>query len=320
MGKKKSDFRYALGVDLGGTKIEAAIVREDGQIIQSQRSSTETFRGSIGIIETVAALSHQLIASSPFPISSVGVGVAGQVEKETGTVLFAPNLDWHGVPLKSELEAQLQLPVFVLNDVRAAAKGEWLYGAAKGCDDAVCLFFGTGIGGGIISGGQLIEGDNFSAGEVGHMVIDKNGPYCTCGGRGCWEAFAGGWAIAKLAQKLIAEDLEAGRGLLKFAHGFIGSVTAKTVAAAYAENDPLAQRIVRDVLESLTVGCISLVNVLNPQKLILGGGIITGFPHFIGAIEKGIRKGALKSGTDRLEVCAGSLNEKACVIGAAFHS
>jgi glucokinase len=133
-----------------------------------------------------------------------GSGSAGQIDPEHGMVRFAPNLGWHNVPFQSDLAGALGLPVVVTNDVRAATWGEWLHGAGKGCNDLVCLFIGTGIGGGVVSGGKMLSGCSNTAGEVGHMIINLHGPPCSCGSRGCFEALAGGWAIARQAREAVS--------------------------------------------------------------------------------------------------------------------
>jgi glucokinase len=163
----------------------------------------------------------------------------------------------------------------------------------------------------------MIEGDNNSAGEVGHMIVDLNGPFCTCGSQGCWEAFAGGWAITKKAQQLVEADMKAGACILSLAEGFIGSITTHTIAEAFKQNDPLAIHIANDIGRTVTAGCISLANILNPRKIILGGGIIEGFPFVVDRVQKGINKQALKSTKQKLEVCASRLNYDACTIGSA---
>jgi glucokinase len=196
---------WSVGVDLGGTKVEAAHVDADGHLQRRLRRPTDVKDGPQAVKLEIVDAVRELVEGAGSPPAGVGVGVAGQIEAGSGVVRFAPNLDWHDVPFQADLGAALGLPVVVTNDVRAAAWGEWLHGAGRGCDDLVCLFVGTGIGGGVVSGGQMLSGCSNTAGELGHMVVDLGGPTCHCGNRGCLEALAGGWAIARRAREPATE-------------------------------------------------------------------------------------------------------------------
>lgn len=194
--------RFAIGVDLGGTKIEIAIVDEDGCIQDKQRFPTNSHGGYNMVLDSIAnPIKEMCLQNNKLKVIAVGIGVAGQIEKETGIVKYAPNLQWHNVALQKDLKKKIAIPVSVCNDVKAATLGEWIYGAGKDCDDVLCVFIGTGIGGGIIIDGKIMEGSNNTAGEIGHITIDLHGPVCHCGNRGCFEALAGGWAIGRDVQK-----------------------------------------------------------------------------------------------------------------------
>jgi len=217
MPEKDSDDSLTLGVDLGGTKIETSLVDSTGRIIASQRSPTRLEKGPDGIIMDIIACVNGCLGEASKSARALGVGMAGQIEKDSGIVRFSPNLGWHNVPLQARLEAALALPVMVTNDVRAATYGEWLYGAGQGVADLVCLFIGTGVGGGVVSGGKLLEGCNNTAGELGHTTIITDGRQCHCRNRGCLEAYAGGWAIAERAQDAVRSDPRAGQPLIELA-------------------------------------------------------------------------------------------------------
>jgi glucokinase len=308
----------AIGVDLGGTKIEVGRVSQLGKILNSIRLDTHSQSGPEGIIQQIVDAVVELKNRSHIPIIAIGVGTAGQVDAESGMVYFSPNLpNWHNVPLKAVLEQKLGLPVKIINDVRAITFGEWQFGAGKNCSDLVCVFVGTGIGGGIISEGKLLTGFSNIFGEVGHMTIDLNGPICTCGNRGCWESLAGGWGIAKRTQEAVNSDRSSGALLLKLAGDKVSNITAKTVVEAYHSNDPLAKLILENVKRDLIVGCVNLVNLYNPQRLILGGGFLDGMPEMVPLIEQGIKQFALKAGTKNLEVVSAQLGKGVGVIGAA---
>jgi glucokinase len=308
---------WAIGVDLGATKIEVAQVDSAGQVHERLRRPTNVKEGpnavEKGIIDLVREL-RELVGTPPF---GVGVGLAGQIDPHEGMVIFAPNLNWHNVPFQSDLKQALGLPVVITNDVRAIAWGEWLHGAGKGCDDLICLFVGTGIGGGVVSGGRMLTGCSNTAGELGHLTLNLNGPLCTCGSRGCFEALAGGWAIEKMAQDAIALDRVAGAHLVKLAGGSPQSVTAKTVAEGAHAGDALSLRLVEQVAQALIAGVASIVNAFNPCLFILGGGVLEGLPELIDQIDKGVRKRALPAATASLQVLPAKLGNDAGVIGAA---
>jgi glucokinase len=312
-------LKQAIGIDLGGTKIDIARVSSSGMILESRRLDTDVKGGPKVIEERILKVIDDMSHAAGGSIQGIGIGVAGQIDDEDGTVLFGPNLHWHEHPLQQNIHNATQLPVKVINDVRAIAWAEWLYGAAQGCDDFVCLIVGTGIGGAIVKNGQMQKGCNNSCGEVGHMTIDFHGPLCTCGNQGCLEAFAGGWALAKQARESIQSGHKSfTQTLLQLAQNDIEKVTAKTVVEAYHKKDPLATQLIEQFKQALTAGCVSLVNALNPCRLILGGGLLSGLPDFIPLIESSIRQKALKSATKKLEVLSSKFNkDEAGSLGAA---
>ncbi len=311
------DGAWAMGVDLGGTKTLVAQVFADGKLGRTIQLPTETQKGPAGVQAQICAMASELVEGYGRPPVALGLGVAGQVAKDSGVVRFAPNLGWHDVPIQSKLAEALSLPVAVTNDVRAIAWGEWVYGAGGGCDDLVCVFVGTGVGGGIVSGGQMLSGPGNSAGEIGHLVVNPDGPPCTCGSRGCLEAVAGGWGIARAAQAAVAADASAGRVLMEFVGGVAARISAETVIAAFTQGDPLAQCLLSNVVEALSAGVTSLVNILNPSRIILGGGVIDGFPTIIEWVTANVTRRALPTAVESLEIVRGELGSRAGVIGAA---
>jgi glucokinase len=309
--------KCAIGVDLGGTKIEVARVGDAGEVQQKMRLATDAAGGATAVErQIIQAVDRLRDEQKPDPIG-VGVGVAGQVVRQTGRVRYAPNLDWHEVPLQQDLQAALGIPVMVTNDVRAATLGEWHYGAGRGCDDFICIFVGTGVGGGIVSGGRMLTGYSNTAGEVGHITVDLHGPICTCGNQGCLESLAGGWAIAREAQKAAATHPQAGAALIRLAGHQVTGISAETVARACREKDPLARRIISGVGEALVGGVVTMLSMCNPRRIILGGGVIAGLPELIGRVEQGIRQRALTAALESLEIAPAELGDEAGVIGAA---
>ncbi len=314
-----SDGALTIGVDIGGTKVEAALVDGHGTVLGGGRRPTGADRGPAGILaDLVACLAEDCLAAAERPVLGVGVGVAGQVDPETGTVLNAPNLEWSDFPLKARLEAAIDLPAFVINDVQAATYGEWTCGAGRGAQDLVCLFVGTGIGGGVVSNGFLVRGCGGTAGELGHTTLDWHGPKCTCRNRGCLEAFAAGWAIARRARDAVEEQPGEGRTLIALADGEAENLTAEVVAQAAREGDPLAVRLMRETGEALGVGVASIANAINPCMVILGGGVIEGMPELVGMAEAEARHRALEAALHPFEVVRAGLGGHAGTVGAAM--
>ncbi len=308
----------AMGVDLGATKVEAAWVDHDGRIVGASRRPTGPERGPEGILaDLITCLTEDCLPQTDRLVVGVGIGVAGQVDPATGVVWHAPNLGWENFPLRARLEDALRLPVSVVNDVQAATYGEWVHGAGRDVKDLVCLFVGTGIGGGVVSKGQLLRGCSGSAGELGHITIERHGPPCSCRNRGCLEAFAAGWAIARRAQDAVAADPRAGETLVRLAGGDSARLTAGTVAEAAHQGDPLASQLVRETGEALGVGLASIANAFNPCLVILGGGVVEGLPELVDIAEQETRSRALDAALRPLGIVRPELGKHAGTIGAA---
>lgn len=313
-----SSAEWAIGIDLGGTKIDVAQVDVTGKVHARLRMPTDVKSGPAAIEMQIRNAVHDLCGKNftSAPVG-IGIGVAGQVEPGTGVVRFAPNLNWHNLPLLDNLEKALHMSGVAINDVRAATWGEWIYGAGKGCSDMVCVFVGTGVGGGIVSNGQMITGASNTAGEIGHIIIDMNGPVCYCGNRGCLEAFAGGRAISRYTRDAISADPLKGQYLLKLAGGELEAITTKMIAEAARSGDAFSMHIMARMTEALIAGCASIVNMLGPAKLVLGGGVTEGFPELIGKVEEGVRKRALPAAVEGLTVVPAGLQSDSGVVGAA---
>ena len=312
------DSAFTVGVDLGGTKVATALVDIEGNIAATGRGSTGPQADPSTVIADIVASVREASATvAGERILAVGVGAAGQIDPTTGTIRSSPNLGWENVPLQSELERALGMPVLVVNDVQAAAWGEWQHGAGQGMADIVCLFVGTGIGGGVIAAGHLLVGCGGSAGELGHTIIDRNGPLCRCGNHGCLEALAGGWAIAQRAKEAVAADPGAGAALVALARDRSENLTAALVAEAAHQSDPLAQRLVAESGEALAVGVASIVNALNPCVVILGGGVIEGLPELVQTVKEGVPQRALAAAAEQVSIVKAALGGHAGIIGAA---
>jgi glucokinase len=308
---------FAIGIDLGGTKLDVALVDNEGSVGSSLRMKTRVADGPAEIESDMIHAIESLMAGAYCLPVGIGIGIAGQVDELTGSIDLSPNLGWRGVPLRADLEKMLKMPTVITNDVRAIALGEWTFGAGRGSSDVVCLFVGTGIGGGVVSGGRILTGCTNTAGEIGHMTIDINGPLCTCGNRGCLEALSGGWAIAVQARDAVQQNPDDGKRLLELANGSLDGITAETVAIASRDGDPLSRSIMETACRALIAGSVSLVNAFNPCRLILGGGVIDGVPELVDRVREGVYRLALPTAVRQLDITTGSLGSKAGVVGAA---
>lgn len=307
---------WTIGVDIGGTKIAVAQIDFNGRVQQLLTYPTKLNETPEGVISHISNATKEFIANVGTAPSGIGIGMAGQVDSDTGIVKFAPNLGWHDVPLGSTLQQQLNIPVFVTNDVRAATQGEWQFGSGRNCNNIVCLFVGTGIGGGIVANGCLLQGNSNTAGELGHLIVEIDGPVCTCGNHGCLEALASGWAIAKQAKNAIEKDPKSGKRILSYTEG---TITARDVVSAYYDNDSLATKIINKATEALIAGGISIVHALNPERLILGGGVVYGLPELVDWVREGIFEKALPSAVKTLDIVPAQLKQSSGLIGAAAH-
>ena len=309
-----------VGVDIGGTKVETALVDAQGNILaSSRRPSGINLDPAMAVADIQACVGELQTEASAENVAAVGLGIAGQIDSDNGIVRESPNLPkWSNVPIRHELERALNIPAFATNDVQAATWGEWQKGAGQDVLDLVCMFVGTGIGGGIVTNGRLYTGATGSAGELGHTIVDYRGLSCHCGNSGCLEAHAGGWAIALRAQQAVATEPEAGKAMLALAQGNPEALTAATVSEAAHQGDPLAQRLVAEVGEALGAGVVSVVNAFNPSLVIMGGSVIEGLPELMRMVKESVQRRALPSARDSVEVVKARLGNHAVVVGAAL--
>jgi glucokinase len=304
-----------VGIDLGGTKIAAGLVDAAGKVVAERRKPSNPAAGGDGVVAEMQQMVEELRAAGP--IAAIGVGVAGQVDNGAGIVRHAPNLRWWDFPLRERLSGALSVPVFVVNDVQAATYGEWLHGSGQGARTLVCLWIGTGVGGGFITDGRLYQGATGSAGELGHVSIDFTGPVCRCGNRGCLEAYVGGWAIARRAFDAVAARREAAATILEIARGDARSFTASIVAAAAHRRDPLANALVDEIAAALGAAATGIANGYNPELLILGGGVVEALPELVPMVQDRVAMWALPVASSRLRVLGSALGPQAGALGAA---
>ncbi len=259
----------ACGIDIGGTKIAGAVVDEKGEVLAEERIDSPATDPE-AIEETVAGLVQKL--AEDHEITAVGVGAAGFVDAARSTVIFAPNVAWRDEPLRAELEKRLDLPVVVENDANAAAWGEFAFGAAHDVDDMLMVTVGTGIGGGIVADGELFRGAFGAAAEVGHVRVVPQGRVCGCGNRGCLEQYSSGTALVRDTRALL--DRPEAADLLKRAGGDPAAVSGRMITEAAQEGDEFARERLADLGRWLGEGVASLVAVLDPAAVVIGGGVV----------------------------------------------
>jgi glucokinase len=262
----------ALGIDIGGTKVAGGVVAPDGTVLATARRATPG--GSVSDTEdAIAAVVEELAAEHDGDLVGVGVGAAGWFDRTGDTVLFSPHLAWRGSTLRADLAERLRRPLWVGNDADAAAWAEYRYGAARESDLALMVTLGTGIGGGIVLGGRLQRGAHGVAGEWGHMRVVPDGRRCACGNRGCWEQYASGNALGEAARGLAATSPATAARLLELADGDPDRLTGEHVARAATDGDAAARELVTDVGAWLGQGIADLAAVLDPDVVVVGGGV-----------------------------------------------
>ncbi len=311
--------RYAIGIDLGGTKILTALVnRETGEVVDFVKKKTKKEKGASKIIHKMVESIEELLSNNNLEqkdISSIGVGAAGQNDRENGILIAAPNLDCYNLNIRKELQNHFNIPVYLGNDVEIAAIGEMKFGAAKGCKDFVCVFVGTGVGSAIVKNGQIITGATGTAGEIGHIIVDLNGRPCACGAHGCLEAYASRSAIEtriegalkKGRKSCISEYLEEGK-----------NITSSMIQKSIEREDDLVTQCVAEAAEYLSGGIASIINFINPELIVLGGGLINAVDFFYQKTIKKARAKSLPVPAEKIEFKKASLGDFSGVIGAAF--
>ncbi|MFC4555867.1 ROK family glucokinase [Georgenia faecalis] len=259
-----------IGVDIGGTKIAAGVVDEDGNLLAHTRRDTDP-QDPAAIENAVVAAVSELRAQ--WDVGAVGVAAAGFISPRRDGVVFAPNIAWRDYPLRERLALGIDLPIVIENDANAAGWAEFRFGVAREARSMVMLTVGTGLGGAIVLDDMLLRGSFGAAGEIGHMRMVPNGHYCGCGHEGCWEMYASGRALTRAARNAIITDASRGQRLLELAAADGGKVKGPHVTAAAAEGDPLARELVIQLGHWVGAGIADLVAVLDPQIVVIGGGV-----------------------------------------------
>lgn len=319
-----SNKSYIVGVDLGGTNIVVGAMSADGREQyamhstptppRSDGSSDRVVERMVEMLDVTISETLKETGARRTDILGVGIGAPGPLDRENGMVIVAPNLGWHNVPLRDLISDAVKLPCTLDNDANCATYGEWWIGAARGARNVVGITIGTGIGGGLIIDGKLYHGSSDVAGEIGHMTIDQTGRRCGCGNYGCLEAYASGPNIAERAR----EALRAGdkSSLPDLVGGDVENITAATVYEAAKQGDFVAREVVRDTARFLGTGLANLLNVFNPDVVVVSGGVTQAGDALFEPLRNEVRRRAFKPAVAACRIVPGELPGTAGVVGA----
>jgi glucokinase len=306
---------YYLGIDLGGTDTKLGILDEQGRIIRSAKTPTHAEKGPEGVLADLAASGKDLIASSGHSVKAVGMGCPGPLSSKLGVVFETPNLPgWVDVPAQKMLEDHMQLPVALNNDANAAAYGEWWVGAGREVDTLILFTLGTGVGGGLVLDDELYGGPDDTAGELGHMIINFDGPVCGCGNRGCIEAYASATALRRDVKQALAEGVKTS---IRIPEGAEEEFGARAVYDAAMEGDAFAIEQFRKMGYYLGIAAATVINIFNPEMIAYGGGVSNAGDFIFKPLEETARANCFKTPGDRVRIVRATLGNDAGIIGAA---
>ncbi|MBN9396127.1 MAG: ROK family protein [Candidatus Melainabacteria bacterium] len=312
--------KLAIGVDLGGTKILASLVNLDnGRIIVSAKKKTRTVENGLDLVKRIIATIEECMEAADIgdkKLQGIGIGAAGMVDRERGILLAAANLGANDVPLKAPIEERFGLKVTLGNDVEVATIGEQNFGAGRDCKHFVCIFVGTGIGSGLVVDGKIQRGFTGTAGEIGHIPVIPDGRPCGCGGFGCLEAYSSRTAIARNIlfdlsrgfDSVLRDRIDQDKGILR----------SKAISQAIEAQDMVTIRSIETAAYYMGIGLSTVINFVNPQRIILGGGLIEAIPDYINRAMEEAKRRALKIPGRKTEIVRAELGDYAGSIGAAL--
>ncbi len=309
-----------LAIDLGGTKIITALISNKGQMIAREYCSTLADEGPESVINRIlSAIDHlrSLRDISSSQLSGISIAAAGVIDMEKGIITSSPNLPgWCNIPLRDIVKERCKVSTFLLNDANAAALGEHQFGAGKGANNLIYITVSTGIGGGIIINGRLYFGSSGGAGEIGHTTVDVNGPRCSCGNIGCLEVLASGEAVAREAIRRISHGEKS--SLTEMVEGKIENITAEKVSLAAQDGDSLALEVIAKAAAYLGAGMVNLVNIFNPEIIIVGGGMAKMGDLLLAPVRQVVKERAFQLPAEAVRIVPAQLGDDAGVFGAAI--
>lgn len=319
-----SSKRWVVGVDLGGTTIAVGVLPLDGgngDVLAMDTQATEANKGAKFVVDRIVSMVNKAIQTvceqhggTKDDFAGIGIGSPGPLDRATGTIINTPNLGWRNFPLRDLISNAVGLPAALDNDANCATYGEWWLGAGKNVDTLVGFTLGTGIGGGIVLKGEIFHGASDVAGELGHMTIDSTGRRCNCGNYGCLEAYASGPNIAARA----VEGIEAGAEtvLPDLVDGDLSRITAATVYEGAVLGDAYSNEVMKETAKFLGTGIANIVNILNPELVVIAGGVTKAGDHLLVPLKAEVRRRAFKSAEEVCRIVPADLMGTAGVIGA----
>ena len=308
-----------LGVDLGGTNIACAVVTSSGEMLGKASIPTNLPEPAEDIADRIAECCRMALSNSGIPlegIASVGIGAPGIANARTGVVEYSCNLDFHNTPLAEMVHARLGKPVLLENDANAAALGEFVSGSGKGSDSLVAITLGTGVGGGVVMHDRLLTGFNYAGAELGHFVMVRDGELCSCGRRGCFEAYCSATALTRQTRQAMEQDPDS---LMWRLAGSLEAVNGKTVFDALDQGDPTAKQVFDSFVENLACGITSIINIFQPEVLCVGGGISNQGERLLAPVRAIVdREDYARDSARRTRIVRATLGNDAGIIGAAM--
>jgi len=304
--------RVVVGVDLGGTNLRTALLSSEGDILDKRKEATHSSEGWKKVVARLVnniTLQREIAAQRGLDVAAVGVGAPGVIQMDKGIVVKSPNFpDWNNLPLRDELEQALHIPVIIENDANAAALGEQWRGAGRDISSMILLTLGTGVGGGIVLDKRIWHGADGMAGEIGHMTLIPDGRPCSCGNTGCLEMYASGRGIVQS----YCEDPGVPRS-----SDSVRGITSEKIYQLAGEGDAIARRVMKDMGRMLGIGIANLINIFNPQMIVIGGGVKDAWPLFIDATREEVMRRAFQVPAERTEIVPTLLGDDAGMVGAA---
>ncbi len=309
--------KYIVGIDLGGTKISGAVSDKDGKVLYMKTIDTLASEGSDNVIGRITWLINHVLSElniSNEDVFGVGIASPGPLNSDEGMIIETPNLPFKNFPLKKAVESAVGIKTFIDNDANAAALGEFLFGAGKEVENLIYITVSTGVGGGIIINKKLYRGKSGNAGEIGHMTVEPNGPRCNCGNYGCLEAMSSGTAIARIARERLnhAENLKNEKSLLSA----FENITPKEVFECALKGDKLALEVVDYTTNYLGIGIASLINIFDPEMIIIGGGVSKVGDILFDRLKKVALERSFEVMSNTVKIVPASLGTDAGLIGA----
>lgn len=312
-------MKYYVGIDLGGTNIVAGVVDEAYNIIAKASTKTNCPRPEKEIADDMARMALEAVKNANLTIDQIewiGVGTPGIANSETGIIEYSNNLGFKNTPMVKYIQETIDKPVFIENDANAAAYGEFVAGAAKGAKNAVCITLGTGVGGGIIVDGKIYSGSNFAGAEIGHTVIEVDGAQCSCGRKGCFEAYSSATGLIRMTKEAIAEHPDC---IMAQSEKEKGKVTARTSFDCMRAGDKYAKAVVDKYIKYLAAGITNTINIFQPDILCIGGGVCNeGDPLLLPMKELVAKEVYTRNSPKNTEIVIAKLGNDAGIIGAAF--